>query len=257
METSINLSRLGGLKRIALYGNPGTQKGRRKGGKTTVALFQSNPTLAGDFKIRKAIHYPDRSKELAEFIGIMLGDGGLSTKHQLTITYNRITDSKYAEFVCGLIKKLFSVDYHIRYRKDNNGADIIISSSNLVDCLLKQGLVSGNKVKKQVKVPEWIRMDFEYQIACLRGLLDTDGGLYLHQYYSNGKRYEYLKLCFTNRSKPLLYFVFNTLKSLKYKVFLNGDHVSIFSAEEVKRYFHEIGSHNFKHKNKFENHFLN
>ena len=252
-------SRLGGLRRVELYGNPGTLQGRSKGGRKTANLFRLNPSFAkaAGFVIRKEIKYPIRSPELAEFIGIIVGDGGLPGNHQLTITFNNKTDYEYAEYICNILKRLFSLSYYIRKRKDSNGADIVVSSSNLIEFLLKQGLVKGNKVRNQIRVPNWIYERLEYRIACLRGLIDTDGSLYFHRYISNFKPYTYLKLCFTNRSKPLLNFVFNTLSKLNYKVYLNGDNVSIYSMSGVKRYFAEIGTHNTKRLKRFRNYFAN
>jgi len=251
----INKSRLGGLRRIELYGNPGTFQGRSKGGRKTVNLFRQNPSLARKvgFIIRKEIKYPDRSVELAELIGVILGDGGLPGNHQITITFNNKTDREYSLYLRGLLKKLFSIDYYIRYRKDNNGADIVISSSNLIDFLLKQGLTTGNKVTNQVDIPDWVHKKLEYQKACLRGLVDTDGSFYHHKYNSNGRQYKYLKLCFTNCSRPLLNSVFRIFKKLHFKAYLQGNHVSIYSIPEIRRYFEEIGTHNPKHFNKFKN----
>lgn len=257
--THVEKSRLGGLRRIQLYGNLGTPEGRSKGGKKTISFFHQNPRLAqrAGFVIRKEIRCPKRSPELAEFIGIMLGDGSLPGNHQLSITFNIKTDYEYAKYICKLLNELFAVDYHMRRRKDNNGADIIVSSSNLVDFLLKEGLVAGNKVKNQVGVPSWIYEDLRYQEACLRGLMDTDGGLYLHRYNSNGRNYEYLKLGFTNCSRPLLNFVFDTLRKLNYKAYLTGNHVSIYSMPGVKRYLTETGTHNPKNIKKFKSYFVN
>ncbi|MFH0940436.1 MAG: hypothetical protein V1840_01085, partial [Candidatus Omnitrophota bacterium] len=237
-KTRIANARLGGLRRMALYGNPGTPEGRSKGGKTSVKFFQQNPALAKKlgFVLRKNIKFPDKSAELAEMVGIILGDGGLPGNHQLIISFNSKTDQEYAGYLQSLLKKLFAVDSHVHYRKNNNGADIIVSSSNLVEFLEKLGLLKGNKVKNQVAVPGWINEKLEYRLACLCGLMDTDGGLYLHRYNSNGKVYKYMKLCFTNCSRPLLDFVFKVLKSLNFKVYLNGAHVSVYAVSEVKRY---------------------
>ena len=154
-KTRIANARLGGLRRIELYGNPGTPEGRSKGGKKSIGLFHKNPILAKrlGFIIRKDIRYPVKSTELAEFIGIMLGDGGLPGNHQITISFNNKTDREFAIYIDGIIKRLFSVNYYIHKRKDSNGADIVVSSSNLVDFLQKQGLVKGNKVKNQIGIP--------------------------------------------------------------------------------------------------------
>jgi hypothetical protein len=255
----INKSRLGGLRCIELHGNPGTPEGRSKGGRKTIRLFHQNPAFARKvgFIIRKEIKYPKKCIELAEFFGIILGDGGLPGNHQLTIAFNNKTDQEYSLYLKKLLKQLFSIDCHVHYRKNNNGADIVVNSSNLVDFLLKKGLSVGNKVKNQVGIPIWIHRNLEYQKACLRGLMDTDGSFYSHKYISGGKEYKYLKLCFTNCSKPILNFVFKILKDLDYKVYLDGNHVSIYSRDGVKRYFTEIGAHNQKHLNKFKEYLAN
>jgi intein/homing endonuclease len=252
-------ARLGGLRRVALYGNPGTPEGRSRGGKKTISLFHKNPDFArsSGFVIRKQIKYPVRSSGLAEFIGILLGDGGVPGTHQLTISFNDKTDNAYAGYIGGILKSLFSLDYHIHHRKNSDGADIVVNSSNLTDFLIKNGVVKGNKVKNQVDVPPWINTRLEYQISCLRGLMDTDGGLYLHKYNVNRKGYEYLKLSFANRSKPLLNFTFSVLRKLNYEASLDRYSVSIYSLAGVKRYMLEIGTHNPKHLRKFKAYFVN
>ncbi len=255
----ISKARLGGLRRIQLYGNPGTSEGRSKGGKKTIAMFHDNLDFAKKtgFVIRKEIKHPEESLELAEFVGVMLGDGGLSGSHQITISFNDKTDRGYAKYICKIIRQLFLLDYHIHKRRKSNGADIVLNSSNLVDFLVLHGLKTGNKVKNQVEVPRWITNNPLYEKACLRGLIDTDGSLYCHKYNSKGKTYAYLKLGFCNRSKPLLKFAFRVFKRLGYKVSLNGDNLSVSSGLEVKRYFTEIGSSNPKHINKFRNFYGN
>lgn len=255
----IKKSRLGGLRCVQLHGNPGTIEGRRKGGKRSIELFHQNPNFAKKlgFIIRKEIKYPTRCVELAELIGIILGDGGLSGNHQLVISFNSKTDKEYSEFLEKILRKLFLINCHIHLRKKSNGADIILSSSNLIDFLLKQGLVAGNKIKNQVDIPKWIYDKVQYQKACLRGLIDTDGSLYYHRYNSNGKNYKYLKLCFTSRSRPLLKSVLKILKKLKFEAYLQGDHVSIYSKAGIQKYFRDIGSHNPKHSNKIKDFLFN
>lgn len=250
----IEKAKLGGLKRIELYGNPGTFEGRSKGGKKTVELFRKDPGLAkrSGFIIRKEIKYPTRCTELAELIGVILGDGSLPGNHQLTVSFNSKTDKEYSVFLGKILRSLFLIDHHVHFRKGCNGADIVVSSSNLVDYLLKQGIVAGSKVKNQVDIPGWIFDKIEYQKACLRGLIDTDGSFYHHRYNSEGKRYNYLKLCFASRSKPLLNSVFRIFKKFNFKAFLHGDQVFVYSRSGIKRYFEEIGSHNPKHSNKIK-----
>ena len=240
--------RLGALRRIELLGNPGTPEGRSKGGRRTCEFFRLHPDIARQrhFAILKEIKKPPRSGELAKFIGIMLGDGGIRSKYQFTVSFNYKTDLEFAEHVGRLIKHLFAVEHIILKKKDSLGADIVISSASLVDFLLTQGLKLGNKIKNQVDIPEWIKADREFQKACLRGLVDTDGSLYCHRYKVNNKWYEYPKLDFTSCSRPLLRSVYTILSNLGIKSSLKGVHITVSAKADVNKYFDIVGSSNIK-----------
>ena len=110
--------RLGALQRNKLYGNPGTPEGRSKSGKRSCEFFRLNPEIARQrgFSTLKEINKPARSSELAAFIGIMLGDGSIRSKYQLTVSFNYRTDKEFAEYAARLIKRLFGVE-HIIVRK--------------------------------------------------------------------------------------------------------------------------------------------
>lgn len=247
-QLHVNKSRLGGLKRVALYGNPGTLEGRSKGGFQTCKLFQSRPELARKrgFIIRKEIQKPPQDTELASFIGIMLGDGSICSRYQFTVSFNYKTDREYAEYVARLIKRLFAVRHTISRKRGCLGADIVVSSVGIVSFLLARGLTAGNKIKNQVDIPGWIKNNTNFQKACLRGLFDTDGSLYCHRYKVNGKWYEYLKLDFTSCSKPLLYSVYEILSNLGIKYALKGVHISISAQADVNKYLAKVGSSNSK-----------
>ena len=244
----IKKSRLGGLRRIEMYGNPGTSEGRSKGGRRACEFFRLHPDIAQQrgFINLKEIKRPARSVELAKFIGIMLGDGGIRSKYQLTISFNDKTDREFAEYVTRLIKRLFAVEHIISKRKDSLGADIVVSSASVIDFLLKQGLKAGNKVKNQIDIPAWIKGDVEFQKACLRGLVDTDGSLYCHRYKVNNKWYEYLKLDFTSCSKPLLRSAYAIFSNLGIRASLKGVHITVSAKAEVNRYLATVGSSNIK-----------
>lgn len=240
--------RLGALKRYELHGNPGTPEGRSKGGRRTCEFFRLHPGLARQrgFATLKEVKRPPRSVELAKFIGIMLGDGSIRNKYQLTVSFNCKTDWEFAEYVARLIKRLFAVEHIISKKKDSLGADIVISSASVIDFLLKHGLKAGNKIKNQVDIPSWIKSDMKFQKACLQGLVDTDGSLYCHKYKVNNKWYEYLKLDFTSCSKPLLRSVYAIFSNLGIRVSLKGVHITVSAKAEVNKYLAIVGSSNIK-----------
>ncbi|EKE19549.1 MAG: hypothetical protein ACD_8C00141G0001 [uncultured bacterium] len=198
---------------------------------------------------------PSFSKELAEFIGIVLGDGGISDR-QIVITLHRITDKEYSKFVRKMIVKLFGItagEYRNKYSLADN---IVISRTDLVRYFINViGLEKGNKIKHQVDIPQWIKNNEDFRIACVRGLMDTDGCVIIHKYKSKGKVYFYKKLAFTSRSFPLLNSVRNILTDLKIKsrITRNNFDVRIDARNDVEDYFRIFGSHNPKHIERYKN----
>jgi len=203
---------------------------------------------------RKEIAYPNRSAKLAEFIGIMLGDGGI-TRKQISITLHSKDDREYFQFIYNLIERLFQVKPGVYQNKSYKAIRLQVSRMNLVDFLVKLGLKRGNKVKQGADIPKWIKKERELKIACLRGLIDTDGSVFTHRYRVNGKLYAYKKMCFANHARPLLKSVERILSELGFtpKIRSEKEELYLYNEEEVKRYFEEIGTHNPKHLRRFLN----
>lgn len=201
----------------------------------------------------KSIKKPPASAKLAEFVGIMLGDGSI-TKYQVRITHHRYDDRSHTKFVIQLLKNLFAVEASIIPRKDALAEDISISRIELVNfCVSKLGLVPGHKIRHKIDIPDWIKKNVPYSIACLRGLVDTDGCVVIHKYKINNKQYTYKKLMFTSRSEPLRESVYNILHSLDLKPRMSRKYdVWLDSKESVSGYFTLVGSNNSKHLNRYK-----
>ena len=241
-EIRLRSSIKGGLAHFKKYGNFGTPEGRRKGGSKALAILRErgiiSPTL-------KEYVYPNHSERLAEFVGIMLGDGGITTQ-QATITLNSDADKKYISFVASLGKKLFGQKPRIGPRRDCRATCLRYSGLKFIDYLTNIGLKTGNKVEQQVDVPDWIKKSDQYKIACLRGLMDTDGCIAKSTHRRKSGQYVYFNPCFTNASKPLLNFVKNTLTAMGFHASVTGRHVWLYNTSEVKKYFETIGSSNYR-----------
>ena len=201
---------------------------------------------------QKSFHKAAKSENLAEFIGIMLGDGGIS-RYQAKITLHSKDDWEYTLYVTELIQKLFHVRPSVTQHRPFNANDIVISRIGLVEYLVNDlGLVRGNKVLQQVDIPEWIKSDHKFRIACVRGLIDTDGGVFTHRYRVNRKEYAYKKLAFTSLSGPLLRSVFDILKEegIETRITRQSD-IRIESRRMMERYMRLIGTHNPKHLKRY------
>ena len=201
---------------------------------------------------KQPIKKPRRSKELAEFAGIMMGDGGI-TKKQIIVTLHYKDDKDYSEFVITLIKELFNVPVSKLYYEGYSINRIMVSRVELVNfCVKKIELKQGNKLKQKLDIPNWIKQNKQYSIACVRGLVDTDGCIFTHRYKVNGKWYSYKKLTFTSYSKPLRQSVFNILKDNGFNPRMVQDRdVRLDSINDIKTYFKIIGSHNSKHLKRY------
>lgn len=199
----------------------------------------------------KTFNKPKRGQELAEFIGIILGDGSIS-KTQIVITLHSVDDKEYSAYVRKSIKKLFGVEAGAFKQKHALAESIYISRTALVEWLGAQhGLKVGSKLRQQADVPIWIKDDLSFSVACARGLMDTDGCVFHHTYTAKGKKYTYTKLHFTNASLPLVYFVYEIFSRLGLHPRLaqkDGEvrEVRLDSKEDMKRYFARVGTHNPK-----------
>lgn len=247
-KTKAEAGRLGAYARMRLHGNPGTLEGRKKGGLASLATHAKRKT---GFLLRKKISLPRPSLALAEFIGIMLGDGHVG-QYQASVTTNTQTDMEHATYVQKSIKNIFHITSSLQNRKNKNACAVVISSRSVCEFLKTQGLPFGNKVKDGVSIPQWIRNNQRYRFMCARGLFDTDGSVYEDKHVIKGKTYQSVALAFTNRNEDILSFFKDTLLELnlhptqktKYTVFLRR-------MRDIDIFFLKIGTSNLKHLKRY------
>lgn len=190
---------------------------------------------------RDAIMIPEhRSAKLAEFFGIMLGDGHIS--HFQTIVTLGTKELEYVEYIANLMKELFGVQGRI-CRRANGYRDVYIGSVELTAWLKREGLVQ-NKVASQVDAPPWLFERCEYMQSFLRGFFDTDGSVYRLRF---GRQIE-----LTNLSVPLLYALHRMLTKLGYTPSkVSSCCVYLTRKGDVDRFFKEIQPANTKHLRRF------
>lgn len=131
---------------------------------------------------------------------------------------------------------------------------MVVSSKALVDYLGRiAGLRPGNKLRNGLDIPKWIWNRRSYQVACLRGLMDTDGDLFIHRYKVNGKEYAYPKMSFYSYSPQLLQSVHQILSGLGFHVRrTKGHRVWIDRLHEVQRFFQVIGTRHQRRRDLLE-----
>jgi intein/homing endonuclease len=208
--------------------------------------------------IRKNINLSNKpTPELAEIIGVMLGDGNLyldkKLKYHTIICFNK-KEISYLNYV----KKLFE-SYFYPYNFHTQELKYEIFLRNISKCigriLVLTGVKEGNKVKNKVEVPEWIFSNEKFIISLLRGVFDTDGCVY--RKYNN-----YAQIQFKFAGHTLLKSVREALIKLSYNPtkIQKGYNTSkgvifwkfyLSRQNEIKRFFFEIKPANIKHIERF------
>jgi DNA-binding transcriptional regulator WhiA len=144
----------------------------------------------------------EKNEKLAEIIGIILGDGSIARKVVLISIHSKAVE--YVEKVTSLIKTVFKYDPKFHKRKNKDIIEVKIHSVGIVKSLVELGLHAGDKVKNQVSIPNWIKENDHLFIACIRGLIDTDG--YIGKYKKRNKRHVWFQyhVGFSNYSENLI-----------------------------------------------------
>jgi len=216
--------------------------GRAKGGKNSSS------------GLVKKIKIPKKSKELAEFYGIMLGDGNLMMKKDYKIgTYQiRIVgDSRYGKsyllnYVKPLIEYLFSIKVAVFKQKNTNALYLTCTGKKLAEFLEDIGFKAGDKIRNRLTIPDWIKNNQNFLRACLRGLYDTDGSAYK---LTNQNVYQF---SFRNYNSDLINNVRNSLLLLGISCskISKGNEITITKKSELRKFLNIIGFSNSKHLDK-------
>lgn len=239
---------LGGRAREMLYGNLGTPEGRRKGGLRSQQTHKKNNLSPF---VPRSVKTPSRNVYFAELVGAILGDGTV-TKYQLVLYSNALDEIEYSVFLSDLVMKVFHVSTAIHQIKKYGVIRLTCSRIEVVHHLQKAGVGVGNKVRRQAEVPLWIRRNSAFAQACARGLVDTDGCVYLDRHHVKGQNYTSLCIAFTNASIPLLDFVFETWESLGFHPTRHKRDVRLRRRKEVIQYAKRVGFSNPKHARKIQ-----
>lgn len=218
-----------------------------------------NSQNLGENAVPKKIEIPNKSQKLAEFVGIMLGDGCVTEcysnekrQHFYAARVSGHSEDDFiylTQYVANLMNELFRSTpsyYKLRHEKEIN---LCFNGIEIVRFLNSIGLKSGNKKENNQGIPDWIFEKKEYMVSCLRGLIDTDGSVcpITGRDYSN---------IWFKSSIPKLRENFSLIVNrLGIKTTnWSGKHtpqIYICRKNMIRKYFKEVGFNNPKHINRF------
>ncbi|GEM_PF-6941618 len=197
--------------------------------------------FAKDMKIPKLnLNY---SKELAELIGILLGDGEIMKDGTLRISFDPKKDLNFHHrrtflLVESLLSNKISHESYKRFAFYNTAFMRFLNE----DCELK----SGNKSINNWSIPKWCYFNEDYLKSVIRGIFDTDG--YIG--YSSGT-IEIMLGRFSKRSTNLIRGIKDGLERLNFKPIVKYSpdgrcKIRIFGKGYVIKFMMIIGSSNIK-----------
>lgn len=217
--------------------------------------------------IKRGLKIPNHSKELAEFIGVLTGDGYINHypkkgDYVLDIAGDSRNDKEYlTNFVSELIKNLFGLKTNILFAKNQNSVHIRLRSKSIIYFLKEMGFPLG--YKNQIGIPNWIKKKDIFMRYFLRGLFDTDGSLALKRRYKQIPYYPVTSIA--SKSKLLIDNCFSWLNSKfslckysenRYDKRTNKKYIihklEINGRKNANLWMNLIGSSNLKHLKKYE-----
>jgi len=121
------------------------------------------------------------TKELAELVGTLIGDGYIyrnNRKYQIGFVGSPITDKEYFEYIKKLILKEWKKEAKIKFRE--RGLRIVIDSKEICEFLIdKLKIPHGEGKCEFVIIPKIIYSDWNLAKHTIRGIVDTDGSIFV------------------------------------------------------------------------------
>ena len=210
------------------------------------------------------------SKELAEEIGWHIGDGSMNfykNRGKLKGFYQlrgHIEDDKdhYEKRIKPLFEKLFGIKINLREMPSTRVFGFQIWNDDLIEFKKKFNLPLGKKYN--VTIPKKLLTSKNLKKSVIRGIFDTDGGIYLQ--IKNKKLYPRLyitTISFKLSEQLLESFDQFGLRATRYSQLYNKDFnrkrsyiITIRGVNMFHKFMKEISPKNPKHIKKYQN-FLN
>jgi len=177
------------------------------------------------------------SNEFAEFYGAMIGDGCVyKNMNSICITCNGIKDRDYiTNRLNNLCKSLFNIEPKMYQRKEDNTIRLVLNNRKTARFFKNQGFPCGKKYKN-LRIPKQFFNDKMLLASCLRGIFDTDGGVFAHPHTK-------IMMEIRTYSKTLVKSIKIAFKKLNLTV-SKSQRIQLYGINKVKNFFDVVGSNN-------------
>ena len=203
----------------------------------------------------------DLNEKLAELIGTIIGDGCIRYKPKMNQYYIEIVgdinkEKAYFNYLKNILNKELNLKAHIKIRE--RALRLKVYSKDFIEFLLFELKLPSNKEKCQnVFIPERIIKNKKLLNSCLRGIVDTDGSLFLAK---KSHRSDYPSIEISTTSEKLAKQLKDTLsprfrigfRSHKRKNFFRLYVISLNGEKMVDEWVKEIGFSNIRNLERYQ-----
>jgi len=204
-----------------------------------------------------------KNADLAEFIGILLGDGSIGryesrignstkTQYRVKVTGDASEDLPYfKDFLVPLLERIFNKKPKLRFKKGERTVELLLFGPKIFTSLIEIGIVEAPK-KKRAVIPDFIG-DKNLQKEFLRGFFDTDGCVVFDKQHKDKHYYPRLEMKIDDT--PMRNQIIEMLTSLEFGPITSPQkggiwRVQINGKTKYMRWVNEIGFNNAKHLTK-------
>tara|TARA_Y100000310_G_C20673561_1_gene811592 strand:- start:1938 stop:2591 length:654 start_codon:yes stop_codon:yes gene_type:complete len=197
---------------------------------------------------------------VAELIGAIIGDGCIRYSPKISQYFVEIVgdpkkEKRYFVYLVAIFNEELNLKVSVKVRE--RGLRLRTYSKSFVEFLIYDlRMPYNNKKCQNVTIPTAIIMEPSFLKSCLRGIMDTDGSLFMA---NKGYRNDYPTIEISTTSVNLAHQMHSVLSKtfrLGFRNFKQGDYhriyrISLNGDVMVKRWFDEIGFSNFRNLDKY------
>ena len=217
--------------------------------------------------VRRGVRLPrEMTPELAELLGILMGDGCIaaykgngSSVFMISVSGNALHDHEYCRYVSELFYTLFNIIPRAYKAKNQNTIVLAVRSKALFHFFKSIDMNIGPK--KDLHIPHTIPEEKAFHIPFIRGLFDTDGSLALKKY-----NHDYPVISLKLNSRYIIEQVEYILRNLGFSMYVEydtatydargftsvGSRIYIYGRKNLRKWVDLIGFHNRRHTKKIE-----
>ncbi|MAG20040.1 hypothetical protein CL618_01245 [archaeon] len=220
--------------------------------------------------IKRNLKFPQElTTEIAELIGIILGDGNIYLKenkqYELSIYGHMTEDKDHHLKITKLIKKLFNIQTYETKNISFNCIRTRISSKGILYFITKSLKLNSGDKRKYIKIPKYILNNKEITASFLRGLFDTDFTLVFKKRGSK-KRHDYPTIRGKFNNKEFVKQLNQIIKGLDFKTNMyyepkydkkknkiyHGYAIELNGKYNLEKWMNLISINNLKHLTKYK-----